>query len=268
MKWLGETLNLANMGDNCFPPFLFLQPFREQYPVNPSYEIAKGLPDYLPPLRAKDPGSRAAPVDVPGVRIRVHPAPIRVSYAVVRELVPSLWRGGRREGEEDGNDDGGGYFDEGGEEAAAAAAAGQARLHQTTPDIVLHIGMAGPRPFYQIERRGHRQGYRAPDVDGRMLEDEKIGGHGDDWIWRDCPDELKTDLNMTDILERWKRYSPVGLPSLPSLLVLVYHLQVLLTQTSRATPTSASPTTQGATSATSSTTPASRTGGGRASRGG
>lgn len=107
-----------------------------------------------------------------------------MSYEVVRELVPKLWSDAGDRGEDD------------------------------VPDIVLHIGMAGPRPFYQIERRGHREGYRSPDVDGRFLEDEEEGGHGEGWIWYGCPDELETQLDMPDVLERWKTHSPVCLPFL------------------------------------------------------
>lgn len=151
------------------------QPFREQYPVNPSYEIAKGLPTYLPPLRAKDPGSRTA-IDIPEVHILIHPKPIHVGYKTVRELVPKLWEGGGK-----------------------------------SPDIVVHIGMAGPRPFYQIERKGHRQGYESGDVDGEKLEDEREGGHGEDWIWYGCPEELETDLDLPDILARWQGHSSVSI---------------------------------------------------------
>ena len=118
------------------------------------------------------------------MRITVHPEAIRVSYEVVRGLVPKLWDG------EDGNG--------------------------TPPDIVLHIGMAGPRPFYQIERRGHRDGYRAPDVDGRLLGDEQEGGgHGEDWVWRGCPAELETELDMPGVLARWKSHIPVSFTSSP-----------------------------------------------------
>ncbi|RSM15597.1 hypothetical protein CEP52_000650 [Fusarium oligoseptatum] len=70
-------------------------PFREQYPINPSWEIASGLPSHLPPLRAKNPDSRHAAVALPKVRILVHPEPIRVNYRVVRDLVPTR---GHRDG--------------------------------------------------------------------------------------------------------------------------------------------------------------------------
>ncbi|KAL6869319.1 hypothetical protein ACO1O0_000644 [Amphichorda felina] len=159
-------------------------PFREQYPVNPSYEIARRLPEYLPPRRAKDPSARsdvpaeqtAAVPDVP-VRIVVHPEPIHVGYRRVRELVPTFWD----------RADGGG---------------------RTEYDLAVHIGMAGPRPHYQIERRGHRQGYKSKDVDGKMLADEDEGGHGSEWVWYGCPDELESDLDMVDVLGRWQGLSP------------------------------------------------------------
>lgn len=126
------------------------------------------------------------------MRIVVHPEPVRVSYRRVRELVPTFW---------DGPDGG-----------------------RTDFDLALHIGMAGPRPFYQIERKGHRQGYKSKDVDGEKLADEDEGGHGNDWVWYGCPDELETELDMVDVLGRWQAFSPVYfspsflpsfLPSLP-----------------------------------------------------
>lgn len=153
------------------------QPFREQYPVNPSWEIAKGLPTYLPARRAKDPSSRHADVHIPEVRILVHPEPVRVNYDVVRGLVPGLWDGPQQEGRR--------------------------------VDFVIHIGMACPRPSYQIERRGHRTGYRSRDVDGNMLEDEDAAKRGSDWVWYGLPDEIETDLDMPDILDRWIGHSPV-----------------------------------------------------------
>ncbi|KAF2173939.1 hypothetical protein M409DRAFT_16208 [Zasmidium cellare ATCC 36951] len=55
-------------------------PFQEKYPVNPSYEITRLLPDYLP---ATSPHESA-------VRIISYGTPIRVVYDGVRELVPKL----------------------------------------------------------------------------------------------------------------------------------------------------------------------------------
>lgn len=155
------------------------QPFRSEYPINPSWEIAKSLPEYLPPLRAKNPDSRYA-VNIPPVRILVHPEPIRVSYKAVREVVPSFW-----------------------EETYAG--------HKI--DIVIHIGMAGPRHVYQIETRGHRTGYKSLDVDGKHL-DELDGKRDESWIWHNLPDELRTDLNIQDIWERWQQHSSVRISML------------------------------------------------------
>ncbi|OTA04350.1 hypothetical protein A9Z42_0049310 [Trichoderma parareesei] len=149
------------------------QPFRSEYPINPSWEIAKGLPEYLPPRRAKDPNSRHA-VDIPPVRILVHPEPLRVSYKVVRETVPSFW---------------------------------EETYQDRKLDVVIHIGMAGPRLMYQIESRGHRTGYKARDVDGKHL-DELEGKRDEEWVWHDLPDELRTDLDIRDIWERWQQHTP------------------------------------------------------------
>ncbi|KAM0274123.1 hypothetical protein ACHAPA_001074 [Fusarium lateritium] len=146
-------------------------PFREQYPVNPSWEIANSLPSYLPPLRAKDPNSRHAVAVLPNVRIVVHPEPIRVNYKTVRGLVPSFYESAKR------------------------------------CDVVLHIGMAGPRPFYSIERRGHRDGYKHADVDGEMVDSEEER-NSSDWPWRGLPEEIETDLNLDEILPLWCGHSP------------------------------------------------------------
>ncbi|KAI1872424.1 hypothetical protein JX265_005304 [Neoarthrinium moseri] len=115
-------------------------PFKDGYPVNPSWEIASALPEYLPWDRVKDPAHKSSS-KMPRVRLLVHPQPIRVNYKTVRELVPTLW------------DDPG-----------------------RTIDLALHIGMAGPPVKYAIERRAHRDGYKFRDVDGHLLEGE--GGEG------------------------------------------------------------------------------------------
>lgn len=108
------------------------------------------------------------------MRILVHPQPIRVNYKIVRELVPSFWD----------------------------------TYQGRKVDIAIHIGMAGPRPFYAIEHRGHRDGYKFADVDGEKLnEDEER--KSDDWIWKGLPGELKTDLDLSHVLQRWKGHSSV-----------------------------------------------------------
>ncbi|KAI5364202.1 Putative peptidase C15, pyroglutamyl peptidase I [Septoria linicola] len=55
-------------------------PFQEKYPVNPSFEIARRLPERLP---ASSPKHTA-------VRIIHYGTPIRVAFDEVRELVPKL----------------------------------------------------------------------------------------------------------------------------------------------------------------------------------
>jgi hypothetical protein len=45
---------------------------------------------------------------------------------------------------------------------------------------MIHVGMAGGRDFYSVERRGHRDGYFTVDVDGVILGDERCkGGDGE-----------------------------------------------------------------------------------------
>ncbi|KAI0484796.1 putative pyroglutamyl peptidase type I [Xylariaceae sp. FL0804] len=162
-------------------------PFREQYPVNPSWEIASRLPDYLPAERAKDPVARqqqqqsAPPPLLPAVRILQLPEAIRVSYEVVRGLMPELWDA----------DDG----------------------SSTAIDYAVHVGMAGPRPgHYALERRGHRDGYAKRDVDGRPLDDEaRHRDQGAGWVWHGLPRELETDLDAEDVHRRWVARSPKDL---------------------------------------------------------
>ncbi|KAG7292609.1 hypothetical protein NEMBOFW57_002644 [Staphylotrichum longicolle] len=119
------------------------EPFKKDYPVNPSWEIARSLPTHLPPVRVKTTPSSEEP-PIPPVRLLVHPTPIRVAYPTVRALVPSLW-----------------HLDE--DDAPDTPE----RERRPRIDAVIHIGMAGPRLFYSIERRGHRDGH----LDLRISED-------------------------------------------------------------------------------------------------
>lgn len=158
-----------------------MQPFQQKFPVNPSWEIAKGLPSRLQPLRAKDAADNTngggQTIDLPAVRILVHPEPLPVKYKPVRDLVPSLW------------DD----------------------THQgRRVDAVIHIGMAGPRTSYLVERRAHRRGYRNVDVDCKLPEEGMDGRPNDpDWIWYDQPDEIVSDLDIDDVHARWQACSSV-----------------------------------------------------------
>lgn len=154
--------------------------------MNPSWEIARGLPAYLPPLRAKDPAARSsadattATADFPPVRILVHPEAIRVTYKNVRGLVPSFWDG-----------------EYGGQRI----------------DACIHIGMASARPQYALERLAHRTGYYKPDISGEFLEDEQQGRRDDEsWIWHGLPDELESAYDIPNVYLRWKELSSVCPP--------------------------------------------------------
>ncbi|KAK4229061.1 putative pyroglutamyl peptidase [Podospora fimiseda] len=138
-------------------------PFKEEYPKNPSWEIVRSLPDYLPPIRAKTTSIPPKPL-LPPVRLLIHPEPIHVSYETVSSLVPTL--------------------------------------HSThNPTFTIHVGMAGPRAFYCIERRGHRDGYKMQDVDGHFLAPEEE-------FSEELPNELETEFDVEDVLRRWKDHSP------------------------------------------------------------
>lgn len=147
----------------------------EQHPINPSWEIASGLPSHLPALQAKDPKSREA-IETPPVRIIAPPEPIRTSYKAARNLIPTFWD--------------------------------TYQGHKV--DIAIHIGMNSPQPFYQIERLAHRRGYCHSDVDDELLEDGEEGKpDNEDWIWYDLPDEIHSDLDIDDVHKRWQGNSLV-----------------------------------------------------------
>lgn len=158
-----------------------MQPFKEQYPLNPSWAIASSLPAYLPPLNPKSLPHHSLP-SLPPVRINVHPSPIHVAYKTVRPLVPKLW-----------------------DEPADGRKV----------DIALHIGMAGPKPVYQLERLAHRQGYKLKDVDGELLEDDGGAGHGEggdgqEWVWEGLPEHIESDVDVQGVMARWRQLSPVS----------------------------------------------------------
>jgi pyroglutamyl-peptidase len=81
---------------------------------------------------------------------------------------------------------------------------------------MIHIGMAGGRGFYSVERRGHRDGYMMGDVDGIVLGDERGrhedgNGDGEKWVWEGCPEELETGVDLDDVWRRWRTSLPVSL---------------------------------------------------------
>lgn len=186
--------------------------------MNPSWEIAKDLPKYLPPLRAKLPGQSSSSTGphLPPIRLLVHPEPIRVNYQVVRSLIPRLWHLKGSNGE---NTAGDGDADDAGDAGDAGSRVQKVLTPAPKPkiDFAIHIGMASPRLHYSIERRGHRDGYAMRDVDGELLGDDgRRLREGKDWIWDGMPAEILTDVDMEDVLRRWKMHSPVSSDLPPS----------------------------------------------------
>ncbi|CDM36211.1 hypothetical protein DTO013E5_8964 [Penicillium roqueforti] len=100
--------------------------------VNASYLVASSLPSsfLFPSPKDQDSGPRR-------VSLHVHPTPIPVAYATVRETLPLIL-----------------------EEFAASH--GGCR-----PDLIIHIGIAAPRQYYSVEILAHRDDYNITDVDGR-----------------------------------------------------------------------------------------------------
>ncbi|KAK7745065.1 hypothetical protein SLS53_003300 [Cytospora paraplurivora] len=152
-------------------------PFKDQYPRNPSWDIASSLPEYLPPLNAKSSSSvRSSSEALPPVRIIVHPEPVRVTYSAVRELIPKLWAGGH---------------------------AGVSKI-----DYVLHIGMASTTKQYVLEQVGHRDNYTLLDLDEKLPEQNPAA---EDYPWNGVPAQLTTELDVVDIKRRWVSYLPSDL---------------------------------------------------------
>lgn len=150
------------------------QPFKNDYPRNPSWDIAASLPTYLPIVNAKAPSALRA-TELPPVRIVVHPEPVRVTYSAVRELIPRLWK---------------------------PEFSGVPRI-----DFVLHIGMASPRPQYVLEQVGDRDGYTLRDLDNTLPAQDPSRA---DWPWVGVPSQLTTELDVVDVRARWEQHLPVG----------------------------------------------------------
>ncbi|KAJ5174016.1 Peptidase C15 pyroglutamyl peptidase I [Penicillium coprophilum] len=101
-------------------------PFKTNH-VNASYLIASSLPSNF-----SFPNS-----DSRRVSLYVHPTPILVAYATVREALPLIL------------------------EEFAASHGGR------RPDLIVHIGIAAPRQYYAVETLAHRDDYNMTDVNGR-----------------------------------------------------------------------------------------------------
>lgn len=185
-------------------------PFKQEYPLNPSWEIASRLPSVLPSLRAKQPSTQKPPF-IPPVNLHVHPEPIHVSYKTVRALVPKLWAPNFADSDSDSGSSSSvpttseAPFSE--QLANPENVKEESEKKQPKYDFAIHIGMAGPQPRWAIERLAHRDGYALRDVDGEFLRD-KENQLRDDWVWKGCPTELRTDLDLDVVLKKWRGYAP------------------------------------------------------------
>lgn len=141
--------------------------------------------------------------------MHVHPEPIHVSYKTVRALVPKLWAPNFADSDSDSSSvptTSEAPFSE--QDANASTENVEEESEKKAKyDFVLHIGMAGPQPRWAIERLAHRDGYALRDVDGEFLRD-KDNQLRDDWVWKGCPTELRTDLDLDVIIKKWKGYAP------------------------------------------------------------
>ncbi|ETN46429.1 uncharacterized protein HMPREF1541_00613 [Cyphellophora europaea CBS 101466] len=112
-------------------------PFKS-FAINPSYLIASALPATLasqpPPSKPvatnNDTNIPVPPTSAYRIRLISHPTAIRVAYATVVTILPTL-------------------------------------TAQHTPDYIFHIGMAGGRDHYTLETVAHRDNYKIKDVDER-----------------------------------------------------------------------------------------------------
>lgn len=77
-------------------------------------------------------------------------------------------------------------------------------------DLLLHIGMAGPRLHYALERVGRRDGYTLRDVDDQLLGDTPADRGDPQWPWYGVPAALESDLDLDDVLTRWRGHAPAG----------------------------------------------------------
>ncbi len=98
------------------------------------------------------------------VEIVTHPEPIKVAYATVDKLIPTL-DGVDDEDEKLDVQEERHIFPKGKvEEAKCEDAKHKARAKEY--DLIIHIGMAGPDSGYQLEERARGSGYVRRDVDG------------------------------------------------------------------------------------------------------
>ncbi|KAF4536987.1 Pyroglutamyl peptidase type i [Lasiodiplodia theobromae] len=144
-------------------------PFLDEFPINPSWEIARSLPSHLtlppqPPIPSSSPSApNTKPPSPTKIKIITPPAPLRVSYHPTATILPEL-------------------------------------LTTHAPDLVLHIGLAAGRDFFAIERSSARLGYaRNDDVDGRRWTSAES-----DAAWPRYPERLETGLGFAGVWEGWR----------------------------------------------------------------
>ncbi|KAJ5102669.1 Peptidase C15 pyroglutamyl peptidase I [Penicillium argentinense] len=148
--------------------------------VNASYLIASSLPSSFA-YPTKDGIDRR-------VSLHVHPTPIPVAYATVRETLPTIL-----------------------EEYAAAH-------DNRRPDLIIHIGIASPRLYYSVESLAHRDDYNITDINGRSgYEDgeKRWRGLGLPPILKPGPADPSTPGVLSNpsppgdhFLECWKELAP------------------------------------------------------------
>ncbi|MCJ1281726.1 hypothetical protein MMC26_001048 [Xylographa opegraphella] len=160
--------------DSDLPPIHVLVtgfgPFRDT-PLNPSFLIARALP-----LTLSTPANRP-------IHIHAHPTAIPVSYAVVRDLLPTLLFPG-----------------------SGTPKLPFSRPPQPNFDLTLLIGVAPGRSDYSLETQARRDGYGKEDVTGETWEEDALWASG-----YAAPEVLETGVQRGPVWRRWKE----GLPDLP-----------------------------------------------------
>ena len=159
-----------------------MQPFLDNH-VNPSFLIASSLPAYH------------LSSDQYKINIHLHPDPIDVRYAIVRELIPKLvFHNSSTHVISDFNN-----VPQTNDSPENSCSTRSATTDEPRFDIILHLGMAAGRDFYNLETLAHRDGYEKSDIDGQSLSD--------DTFWRDkynAPPTLSPTFDVEDVLRRWK----------------------------------------------------------------
>ncbi|TAQ89298.1 hypothetical protein B7494_g2381 [Chlorociboria aeruginascens] len=140
------------------------KPFRAQYPINPSWEITKALPSFLP---RQSHNSNSIPHSLP-VRILTHPEAIKVAYDTVRSLVPTLWKGRKID-----------YMIHIGMAAGRKYYSIERRAH---------------RDGYNVKDVGGEY----------LMDDERRKKEGKDWTWYGTPEEILSDVDVDDVARRWR----------------------------------------------------------------